>query len=258
MCRQVVIFFAILVLCCSIVCAQEAPAQGQATSLAAADIASALADVPQGQALVSYESGELKIQAHALPLIDVLRSVCIQIGAELDAPSEANEPVLGVFGPGPAREVLTSVLKGFPYELGTSGSVADPNVLVRIVVFRNSKTEDSARQETKTPNPVNATAEPATQPQLDSSSTGEKANVQQMLELLDEAKANFVDNEADPDDPSAGVVKAQTGDIFKALESIVKKAAAAEASGASASTIAPRTGNAGSVGSSVPAPRRRR
>ena len=43
-----------------------------------------------------------------------------------------------------------------------------------------------------------------------------------MLELLSEAKTNFVDNEADPEDPSTGVVKGQAGDIFKALEAIIR------------------------------------
>ena len=64
-----------------------------------------------------------------------------------------------------------------------------------------------------------------------------------MLGLLSEAKTNFVDNEPDPEDPSTAVVKGQTGDIFKALEAIIKNAAAAEGNGTASATTLPKTGD---------------
>jgi len=232
--------------------AQDSRIQGQAAATAASAVA--LSEVPTGQAVVMYQNGGLTVEAQSAPLIDILREVCGQMGAELDAPPEAIEPVVGFFGPGPAREVLASLLKDSEYELATAGSVEDANAIVRVVVF--SKTKDSAEQGNKNPGTSNSTAEPITQPRVDSTNTGEKATAQQMLDLLGEAKNNFIDNEAEAEDPSAGVVKAQTGDIFKALEALIKTAAITEGSGAAPSTIAPKTSDAGSL-SRAPVRRRR-
>ena len=222
--------------------AQDSQAQGHVTAATASDSSAALAEVPRGEAVVIYENAALTIAAQSVPLIDVLREVCKQLGAELDAPFEANEPVVGIFGPGPAREVIASLLESSQYELGTAGSVENAQALVRIVVFARSKSSD--RQKTKNPVPVNATSEPITQPQPDSTRSGEKASAQEMLELLSEARPNFVDNEADPEDPSTGVVKGQAGDIFKALEAIIKTAAAAEGNSTTPSTTLPIAGGA--------------
>jgi hypothetical protein len=196
--------------------------------------------------VVIYENAALTIATQSAPLINVLRQVCSELGAELDAPSEATVPTAGFFGPGPAREVLASLLDGSQYELGTAGSLENAQALMRVVVF--SKTQNSDGQESKNPDAPNATAEPVTQPQLGSTVTGEKASAQQMLELLNDAKTNFVDNEADPEDPTAGVVKGQAGDIFKALDALIKTAAAAEGNGSSPPAAGPQTHNAHSVG----------
>ncbi len=222
--------------------AQESQSQGQATAATDPESLATLAEMAPGQTMAIYQNAALTIAAHGAPLIDVLREVCSQLGAELDAPSEANEPVVGIFGPGPAREVLVSLLNGSHYELGTAGSVEGAQALVRVVVFAKSKNSD--KQEAKTPGAVTAAAESVTQPQPDSTRSGEKASAQEMLELLSEAKTNFVDNEADPEDPSTAVVKGQTGDIFKALEAIIKNAAAAEGNSTTPSTTLQKTGDA--------------
>jgi hypothetical protein len=222
--------------------AQDSQLQRHVTAATASDSSAALAEVPRGEVVVIYEKAALTIAAQSAPVIDVLREVCKQLGAELDAPSEANEPVVGIFGPGPARDVIASLLERSQYELGTAGSVENAQALVRIVVFARSK--DSDRQKAKNPVAAKATSEPVTQPQPDSTRSGEKASAQEMLELLSEARTNFVDNEADPEDPSTGIVKGQAGDIFKALEAIIKTAAAAEGNSTAPSTTLPQTGGA--------------
>jgi hypothetical protein len=209
--------------------------------------------MPRGEAVVTFENAALTIASQGAPLIDVLRQVCSQLGAALDAPSEANQPVVGIFGPGSAREVLASLLEGSQYELGTAASVENAQALVRVVVLSKSKLPD--RQGAKNPGAMNATAEPVTQPQLDSTRKGEKASAQEMVELLSEAKVNFVDTESDPEDPTTGIVKAQAGDIFKALEGIIKTAAAAEDSGAGPQPGASQAAVAAPVS---PTPRHRR
>ncbi len=67
-----------------------------------------------------------------------MRAVCSQIGAELDAPSEPDDRVLGVFGPGPSRDVLTAMMAGSHFNLAMAGSPDDPNALVRIVILPTS------------------------------------------------------------------------------------------------------------------------
>jgi hypothetical protein len=224
--------------------AQDSPSQGQAIATTDPESLATIAEISPGQAVVIYQSAALTIATHGAPLIDVLREACSQLGTELDAPSDANEPVVGFFGPGPAREVLTLLLEGSQYELGTAGSVENAEALVRVVVFAKSKNSD--RKDTKNRDALNATAEPVTQAQPDSTvGGGEKASAQKMLELLGDAKTNFVDNEADPEDPTAGVVKGQAGDIFKALEALIKTAAAAEGGGTGPSVTSPQTSNGG-------------
>src|SRR5258708_141016 len=84
--------------------AQDSPVQGQVAVATAAGSPAVLAELRRGEAVVIYENAALIIAAQSAPLIDVLRQVCSQIGAELDAPSEATELTVGFFGPGPARE----------------------------------------------------------------------------------------------------------------------------------------------------------
>jgi hypothetical protein len=119
--------------------AQDSQVQGQAAVAAATPTLPAeLAQVPPGKSELTYVNRQLTIRAHDAPLIEVVRAVCSQIGAELDAPSEPDDRVLGVFGPGPSRDVLTAMMAGSHFNLAMAGSPGDPNALVRIVILPNS------------------------------------------------------------------------------------------------------------------------
>jgi len=61
---------------------------------------------------VTYQGGQLTIQAQNSTLGDILRAVHAKTGASVDIPSNATERVVGRLGPGPAREVLASLLNG--------------------------------------------------------------------------------------------------------------------------------------------------
>lgn len=118
---------------------QAPPAKESATAQLAAEVpAPAVTEVTEGQAIVTYESEQLTIKAQNAPLIEVLRAVCTQIGAELDAQSEPNEPILGVFGPGRAHDVLAAMMGRSHFNLAMAGSPDDPNALVRIVILPTS------------------------------------------------------------------------------------------------------------------------
>src|SRR6266513_1848927 len=75
------------------------------------ELSAALQEVPPGRVVVSYVDSKLTIKARNAPFIDVLREVCSQLGTELDAPSDADDPVFAVWGPGPPREVLAALLR---------------------------------------------------------------------------------------------------------------------------------------------------
>ena len=61
---------------------------------------------------VSFQAGQLSISAQNSTLGDILRAVRKQTGATVDIPPNATERVVGKIGPGPAREVLATLLNG--------------------------------------------------------------------------------------------------------------------------------------------------
>jgi hypothetical protein len=91
--------------------------------------------------VVRYENGELTVKANNAPLVDVLRAICGQIGAVLEAPAEAREPILMTLGPAPARLVLASLLDGSQFKYAMRQAADDPSALANVIVF--PKTKDS-------------------------------------------------------------------------------------------------------------------
>jgi hypothetical protein len=182
--------------------------QGPAPELASREQSVKLAGVPAGQVVVIYEHPELTIKSHGASLVDVLRAVCAQIGAELEAPSLADDVVLGIIGPGAVRDVLATMFTGSPYELSTNGSPEDPNRVARvIVVLRDSTAQEPKNSTTGRPETrdlLNATAEPTNLQQAETSAdlvdSAEKPNMQQVLEVLNQARAEL----GRATDPNAG------------------------------------------------------
>jgi hypothetical protein len=141
--------------------------------------------IPQGQAAVTYENGQLTIKAKNAPLSEVLRAVCKQIGAGLDAQTDAREPVLGVLGPGPAREVLTSLLSDAHLNYVIKRAADDPNVIAGITIFPQPKDNPAKRQ---------VAEQEAAQPEGDSATPAPvslKESMNQMLELLQAARSEL-------------------------------------------------------------------
>jgi hypothetical protein len=157
--------------------------------------------------VVTYDIAGLTIKSHGASLIDVLRAVCAQIGAELEAPSLADDVVLGIIGPGSVRNVLAAMFTGSPYELSTNGSPEDPNRVARVIVTpRDSPAQEAKNTSTGQParDLLNATAEPTSLPPAETSAdladSAEKPNMQQVLEVLNQARAEL----GQATDPNAG------------------------------------------------------
>ena len=88
----------------------------------------------------------LTIVANNSTLGDILRAVHRQTGATVDTPGNATERVIGKFGPGPARDVLASLLNGSHFNYVLLGSAASPNALDRVMLFSKSPGMDETSQ----------------------------------------------------------------------------------------------------------------
>lgn len=93
---------------------------------------------PAIQPQVAFANGQLTITAQNSTLGEILRAVRNRTGASVDVPANATERVVGRFGPGPARDVLASLLNGTHFNYVLLGSAADPNALERVVLISKS------------------------------------------------------------------------------------------------------------------------
>jgi hypothetical protein len=99
---------------------------------------STLAEMSASPPQVSFQGGQLTISAQNSTLGDILKAVRAQTSATIDLPGNAPERVVGHFGPGPARDVLTSLLNGSHFNYLLLGSPTDPSALDRVILMAKS------------------------------------------------------------------------------------------------------------------------
>ncbi len=97
-----------------------------------------LAQQPATPPQVSFQGGQLTISAQNSTLGDILKAVKAQTGATIDVPGTASDRVIGQFGPGPARDVLTALLNGSRFNYVLLGSSTDPGALDRVILMAKS------------------------------------------------------------------------------------------------------------------------
>jgi hypothetical protein len=84
---------------------------------------------------VTYVNGQLTISAKDASLGDILRAVSTKTGAVIEFPSDrAQERLFANAGPGPVREVLSSLLNGSRFNYVMVASPANPNILQRMIL----------------------------------------------------------------------------------------------------------------------------
>lgn len=93
---------------------------------------------------VEFQHGLLSIAAQNSTLGDILRAVRNQTGAAVDVPANANERVAGNFGPGPARDVLSTLLNGSHFNYLLLGSASNPDALERVILTVKSSSGEPA------------------------------------------------------------------------------------------------------------------
>jgi hypothetical protein len=170
-------------------------------------------------------------------LIDVLRAVCSQIGAELEAPPAASEPILMSLGPAPARVVLAALLDGSQFNYAMRKAADDPNVLEKLLVFpktKDSKTLGPVAQDSVSQSQVNSTTAATTESKPDTK--------QMMRELLTRARVELASSGGLVLDPQGGdengAQKTDAATLLKLLEAQIGAIGDAAATGADS----PQTG----------------
>jgi|HubBroStandDraft_5_1064220.scaffolds.fasta_scaffold54380_2 hypothetical protein len=98
--------------------------------------------MPASPPQVNFHAGQLTINAQNSTLGDILRAVRNQTGAAVDVPANATERVAGNFGPGPARDVLSSLLNGSHFNYVLLGSATNPDTLDRVILTLKSGVDD--------------------------------------------------------------------------------------------------------------------
>jgi len=101
-----------------------------------------LEQLPASAPRVAFQGGQLTIVARNSSLGAILREVESQTGATVDMPATPTERVVGQFGPGPAREVLASLLNGSRFNYVLLGSPQDPTSLERVVLLKKASGTD--------------------------------------------------------------------------------------------------------------------
>ena len=102
---------------------------------------------------VAFRNGELTITAQNSTLGDILRAVRNQTGATVDVPGNATERVAGNFGPGPARDVLSSLLNGSHFNYVLLGSATNADALERVILIVKSSEQPASTPETASATP---------------------------------------------------------------------------------------------------------
>jgi hypothetical protein len=98
---------------------------------------------------VAFDNGVLTITADNSTLGDILRAVRHQTGASVDVPGNATERVVGKFGPGPARDVMASLLNGSHFNYVLLGSETNPGGLDRVVLLSKPSGEEAPAQQAR-------------------------------------------------------------------------------------------------------------
>lgn len=90
--------------------------------------------LPAAPPRLTFQDGVLTIVAQNSTLGDILRSVHSKTGASIDVPANASERVVGQFGPGSPRDVLSSLLNGSHFNYVMVGTPTNPDSVAQVIL----------------------------------------------------------------------------------------------------------------------------
>jgi len=96
---------------------------------------------PAGSLKISYVSGQLRIDALDSTLRDVLTKVAALTGVKIEIPAGASSERLPVvkLGPGPARQILASLLSASSFDYLILASATDPDGIQNVILMPREK-----------------------------------------------------------------------------------------------------------------------
>lgn len=123
---------------------------GAAAPTTAPEAPAAAADSPARPAVppkISYVGGQLRINVLGATLADVLTQVAALTGVTIDVPAGANSERMPIveLGPGPARQVLASLLSDSNFDYLIQASDADPERIQSVLLLPREKRGSGAR-----------------------------------------------------------------------------------------------------------------
>ena len=133
-----------------LLCATAGPARGAQEPAPATPTESAAPEAPPpAPPTISYVKGQLKIDAADSTLSDILAKVATLTGVKIDLPPVMNNARMPVvqLGPGPAREVLASLLNDSNVDYLIQASDADPEKVQSVLVMVRDKKGAKATEE---------------------------------------------------------------------------------------------------------------
>ena len=155
---------------------------------------------------VTFSSGSLTITADNSTLGDILRAVHRQTGASVDVPANATERVVGRFGPGPARDVVASLLNGSHFNYVLLGSETDPSGLDKVVLLSKPGGDVAPVEQAR----VSGRMLPVPQPADNADSANDDDAAQDMIPDASEATDEQA-NQAQAEDPAQAQPQGQPG-----------------------------------------------
>jgi hypothetical protein len=153
--------------------------------------------MPAAAPEVQFRQGQLTIMASNSTLGDILRAVRKETGAAVDVPGNATERVVGQFGPGPARDVLSSLLNGSHFNYVLLGSAENSNALDRVILTSRSGANEPAQPAGASlpQSQPNQAAMVAPQPADDTSSDDSTADVPDTADADDQGNPGQADDQ---------------------------------------------------------------
>jgi hypothetical protein len=111
---------------------------------------------------VSYQNGQLTINAPNSTLSQVLHAVQARTGASIEVPAGAgSERVVAQLGPGDPRDVLNTLLNGSKFDYVILGVNGNPGAVQKVILTpRQSGTTATAENKTPPPQPQESPEEP--------------------------------------------------------------------------------------------------
>ncbi len=147
---------------------------------------------------VSFADGQLTIETPNSTLGDVLRAVHSQTLADMEIPASATDRVALHLGPGPAREVVATLLNGSRFNYVLLGAPGDPQKLSKVVLV--AKAQSDAPGAPKAQGDADQAANPA----------GSVAPAEPPQEDMAADNADATDENADATDDQAAADQAVT------------------------------------------------